>query len=201
MHLTASDYKIHDSGASSVLFSHESRMLKKYVDRLARCQKPEVLDLGPVCGNNISFFLNRIAKLHVCDVFSHLPQEKKNDPDAEKYVSLLDYKKHSFDGINLWDVPDHLGNRTLALLIPHLQSLLKPSGMLMMIASTTSEPQPYPLFFVIRNDCAVILQTKTEHRLSYYYRANRDIERSMKPFRQKHSFICTNGIREFLYKP
>jgi hypothetical protein len=200
MHLPVLENHIHDAPASCDVFANESRMLKKYLEHLAQCDRPEVLDLGPVCGNNISFFLDRVSKLHVCDAYSHFVMPMKQDSDMEKNLSLFDYKESSFDGIHLWDLPDHCENRMLWLLVRKLHTLLKPKGMLIMIASNTSVAQPFPLYFAIRDDGAVMLQKTTAQRLSYFYRSNRDIEQSMKPFRQINSFICTNGIREFIYK-
>jgi hypothetical protein len=191
---------IHDAAASCDVFTNESRMLKRYLEHLALCDKPEVLDLGPACGNNISFFLPRVSRLHVCDAFFHLIMAIKQGSDAEKHIQLINYKESSFDGIHLWDLPDHLESKTLSLLVRRLHMLLKPKGMLTMIASNTSGTQPYPLYFVIRDDGAVRLQKTTSQRFSYFYRPNRDIEQIMKPFRQTSSFICTNGIREFIYK-
>jgi hypothetical protein len=201
MTAAVSGNRTQNTGASYLLFPHESRMLKKYVEYLARCEKPEVLDVGPVCGNNISFFLERVKRLHVCDLVSRLSPEKKHEPEAEGCLSLLDYREKSLDGIHLWDFPDHIGNRALSLFVRKLHGLLKPTGRLIMIASTASAVQPFPLFFVIRNDCAVVLENKPERRISYFYRSNRDIEQSMKPFRQAHSFICSSGVREFLFRP
>jgi hypothetical protein len=201
MHIPVYKNRIEDAPVSVPLFAYESRMLKKYVRMLEKRQRPEVLDLGPVCGNNISFFLDRSSRLYQCDSFSRSVRELKRDSDADEIFSHLEIRENSLDGIHLWDVPDHIDNRTLSLLVNKLHSFLKPDGLLMMIASTSTAAQPSPLYFVIRDDCAVVLERSTSARLSYVYRPNRDIERNLIPFRQVNSFICTNGVREFLFKP
>jgi hypothetical protein len=184
----------------SIIDVNCSRMVKQYVDFLAKCHKPEILDVGPACGNNISFFLGYVAKLHVSDLLGRNAAEKKQDIDPEKALSYLAFKEKSLDGINIWDLPDHVGNRALSAIVRKLCCLLKPNGMLVMIASTTSKIQPYPLYFAIRDPNAVILQNVTTREMPYFYRSNRDMEKSMHPFRQANSFICTNGIREFLFR-
>jgi hypothetical protein len=189
-----------DAAASYPLFVNESRMVKKYMRLLALREKPEILDVGPVSGNNISFFLSHVSKLHVCDAFSRFSHDIHQNPDTEEMLSFFDYKENSLDGIHVWDICDHLNSRMLSPLVRKLHSLLKPNGLMMLIASTTSGVQPYPLFFVIRDDCAVVLQKVTTRRFPYFYRTNRDIEGSMKPFQQLNSFICTNGVREFLFR-
>jgi hypothetical protein len=183
-----------------IIEANGSRMLKQYVQFLNKCEKPEILDIGPASGNNISFFLGYAIKLHVCDVFSRFASKKKQCIDTEKVLSYLDYKENSLDGINLWDLPDHFGSGALSIIIQKLSLLLKQNGLLIMIASNTSHHQPYPLYFAIRDANTVILQNTTTCELPYFYRSNRDLERSMQPFRQANSFICTNGIREFLFK-
>ncbi len=201
MHVPVYKNRIEDAPVSVPLFAYESRMLKKYMRMLAERERPEVLDLGPVCGSNISFFLDRAARLYLCDEFSRTAGELKQDSDIRGLFSHPEIRENSLDGVNLWDIPDHLDNRTLSLLVARLHALLKPDGLVMMIASTSSAAQPYPLYFVIRDDCAVVLERAIAGRLPYHYRPNRDIERNLSPFRLVNSFICTNGVREFLFKP
>jgi hypothetical protein len=201
MHVPVFKNRIPDAPHSVPLFAYESRMLKKYMQTLAECESPEVLDLGPVSGNNISFFLDHSARLHLCDVFSRSAHTLLRESDADDLFSQMDVKESSLDGIQLWDIPDHVDNRSLSILVNKLHSLLKPDGLMMVIATTVNVPQPYPLYFIIREDSAVVLDKMAARRLPYFYRTNRDIERCMKPFHQLNSFICTNGVREFLFKP
>jgi hypothetical protein len=187
-------------GSRTINDVNGSRMLRQYVDFLQKCRKPEILDLGPVCSNNISFFLEIVSKLHICDILPRLSLSGKKDFDAKCILSLLDYREKSLDGINIWDLPDHIGSRALPLIVQKLCSFLKPHGALVMIASNTSKLQPHPLYFAIRDPGAVILQYCASCKVSYVHRSNRDIEYCMAPLRQVNSFICSNGIREFFFK-
>jgi hypothetical protein len=69
-----------------------------------------------------------------------------------------------------------------------------------MIACNLSGHQSFSQYFKIGDKCTVSLQKAMARRLPYYYRTNRDIERAMKPFEQLSSYICTNGMREFLFR-
>jgi hypothetical protein len=200
MYLPVVENQLKNESALYPLLAIESRMVKKYVKFLAERNNPEILDIGPVSGNNISFFLNRVSKVHVCDVFSLIAREPGSTASPEYILSFLDYKERSLDGIHMWDIPDHLDTLTLSLLMKKLHSFLKPNALLMLMASTTSGVQPHPLYFVIREDCSVMLEKVTTRQLSYFYRANREIERCLKPFQQLNSFISINGVREFLYR-
>ncbi len=189
------------SYAPPVVPSAGSRMMNRYFEFLAKYDRPEILDLGPVCGSNISFFLDRGSKLHVCDVFSPLARgEQQPAGPAERILSMLDYKESSLDGIHAWDLFDHLNDDLLSSVVPKLHALLKPHGLLIMLASNSSNPQPHPLFCLMNGSDGAVLHTATDYRLPFYHRSNRDIDRGMKPFRQANSFICTSGLREFMFK-
>jgi hypothetical protein len=177
-----------------------SRMLKQYAGLLAKCGTTEILDLGPVCGSNIAFFLGHTAKLHVYDVLARFPSERLRQEPMEKILATFLYEKNSLDGIHIWDLPDHLDNKALSLMVQKLGSLLKPRGLLVMIACNLSGHQSFSQYFKIGDNCTVSLQKAMARRLPYFYRTNRDIERAMKPFEQLSSYICTNGMREFLFR-
>ena len=200
MYYTVSENHTKIASPSYPLFAKESRMVKRYMKYLTQRDKPEILDIGPVSGSNISFFLGHVSKVHICDVLSLIAREPRPGADAERILSFFDFKEKSLDGIHLWDAPDHIDNRTLSLLVKKFHFLLKPNGLLIFIASTTTGIQPHPLFFIMRENYAVMLEKVTTRRLSYFYRSNRDLELCMKPFQQLSSFICTDGLREFLYR-
>jgi hypothetical protein len=180
--------------------AHGSRMLKQYVKLLARCYNPEILDMGPVCGNNISFFLDYAAKLHVYDVLAHT-NDNSRQPGLAFLIKNLTYKKNSLDGIHLWDMHDHLDNKTFGSMLSELSLLLKPHGLLVMISSNVVlGQQPFFQYLKTDKDLTVMLQKDRSRRLPYFYRTNRDIEKVMKPFERIGSYICTNGVREFLFR-
>jgi hypothetical protein len=179
---------------------YQSRMVERYRSFLTKCEDPQILDIGPICGQNIDYLINRYTRIHVCDLVQRLAPEPLQPIEAEAIVPWFDYDENSFDGIHLWDVPDHLDDRALKRLVALCSEILKPNGLLMVIAGTTSLPQPYQHYVVIGNDMMVRLMKSTSFRLPYFHRSNRDIEIAMKPFEQYCSFVCMNGIREFLFK-
>ena len=64
----------HSHGASSNFeadqVNYTSSVLHLFIEALERRQKAQVLDLGPVCGENIDFFVRRVQRLYVCDMFT-----------------------------------------------------------------------------------------------------------------------------------
>jgi SAM-dependent methyltransferase len=182
------------------LGAYQSRMMERYRQFLGKCDNPQLLDIGPICGNNIEYLLHRYTRLFVCDIMQRLRPEPLQPVEADQLPACFDYEEGSFDGIHLWDVPDHLDDRALRELVTRCSALLKPNGLLIVIASTTRSLQPYQHYFVLNEETAVVLARSTSFKLPYFHRPNRDIELAMKPLEQYSSFICMNGVREFIFK-
>ena len=177
----------------------QSRMLQRYMAHVAKCRNPEILDIGPVSGNNISFFLSLGARLSVCDYMLRLSRQAPG-AGAEKALNILDYSERRFDGIHVWDIPDHLETWLLADIVKKWYAMLRHGGLLLMLAGPSSVPQPHLHIETIVTDSMVGLEAVPELDLPYFHRSNRDIEIAMRPLEQHSSFLCTNGVREFLFR-
>jgi hypothetical protein len=179
---------------------YKSRMLERYLWFLAKCEKPHLLDVGPVCGSNIAFFLENSSKLTVCDVIRRLSPDVIEHLSSEELLQLFNYDNSGFDGIHLWDIADHFETSVLSGLVHRLSSLLKPSGLVVMLASNSPHSQPFQSYFVAGSGTVVTLKQVSTRSLPYFFRSNRDIEMVMKPFQKQDSFVCMNGVREFLFR-
>ena len=91
-----------DTGPS--LGDYTSVLLQTYVKILEKSATAEVLDLGPVCEENIIYFARRVKRFHVCDMFLRLKRNKREDLPSIRVWKHLDYASHSFNGINLCPV-------------------------------------------------------------------------------------------------
>jgi hypothetical protein len=198
MHLSAVESRPLRGSIVREVGEYESRMLQRYFAHLAKCEKPEILDIGPISGNNISVFLSLGAKLSVCDFILRLTN-KMPGQELEKALGILDYRDYRFDGIHVWDIPDHLETWLLTDLVKTWFALLKPNGLLVMMAGPSSTPQPYLHIARLVRGTTVQLQEIRAKELAYFHRSNRDIEIVMRPLEQRTSYLCTNGEREFLF--
>ena len=59
-----------DTGPS--LGDYTSVLLQRYVEILEKSSMAQVLDIGPVCEENITYFAQRVKRFHVCDMFLRL---------------------------------------------------------------------------------------------------------------------------------
>jgi hypothetical protein len=187
-----------DSHAGPSLSAYTSMMLQMYIESLACYSRAEILDLGPVCEENIRYFAHRVKRFHVCDMFLRLNRTRCKSLPAKKVLGNLDYVPHSFDGINLWDLIDHLGDDDIGRLVNHCYTLLEPRG-LMIITSFEEQSAPSKIHsFVIKHGCQVTFRLQDHLNLPWYYRSNRIITEILSEFRTVKSFLYRNGVREFL---
>ena len=199
MQLKAAEGRVNRVGDDRQAGLYPSRMLQRYMAHIAKCRNPEILDIGPVSGNNISFFLSLGAKLSVCDFVMRLTRQAPV-PGLEKALAILDYGDCRFDGIHVWDIPDHLETWLLSNIVKKWYAMLKPGGLVMMLAGPSSAPHPYLHIESTFGDALVRLTEVQTQELPYFHRSNRDIKIVMRPMEQHSSFLCTNSEREFLFR-
>ena len=187
-----------DSHAGPSLSDYTSMMLQMYIETLARYSTAQILDLGPVCEENISYFAQRVKRLHVCDMFIRLNRKQRKGLPAKKLWEHLDYGPHRFDGINLWDFIDHLKDDDIDKLIGLCHTALEPRG-IMMVTSFEEQAAPSQIHsFVIQDGNRMTFRLQNHLDLPYYYRSNRIITNMLSEFHTVKSFIYRNGVREFL---
>ena len=187
-----------DTGPSIGDFT--SVLLQRYVETLEKSSAAQVLDLGPVCEENIIYFARRIKRLHVCDMFLRLHRNRRKDLPSGVVWKHLNYAAQSFNGINLWDLIDHLNDDEVSRLVGLCHTLLKPRGMMIITSfEEQSESEPSPInSFVIQDSYRLTFRLQNHLNLPWHYRTNRALTQLLSAFPSVKSFLYRNGIREFL---
>jgi hypothetical protein len=186
------------SHAEPSLSAYTSMMLKLYFQNLAKFSVAEVLDVGPVCNENIVHFAQRVKRVYVCDLFLRWSRNRSKGLVFEKVLEHLDYAPGSFDGINLWDLIDHLKDDDISRLVKRCHALLVPGGM-MNITSFEKQWAPAKTYsFVIKDRYQVAFRLQHHLDLPRYFHSNRIMTSVLSKFRTVKSFIYRNGVREFL---
>ena len=191
----------HDySHPGSSFDDYTSMMLQMYVETLNKYSTAQVLDVGPVCEENITYFAQRVKRIYVCDMFLRLSRNRHKGLSTEKVWEHLDYAPNSFDGINLWDFIDHLNDDDIGRLVNLCHNALEPGGM-MMVTSFEEQSVPSKIHsFVIKDSYRLNFRLQNHLDLPCYYRSNRIITDMLSEFQTVKSFIYRNGVREFLCK-
>ena len=194
----------HSHGASSNLEAdpadYTSSVLRLFVKALERRQKAQVLDLGPVCGENIDFLAHRVQRLYVCDMFIRLDRNRRKGVPSSWAWRQLDYPRQSFDGILLWDLADHLNDREVKGLVEICRNMMKPGGMVTVFVLGARSLLNTVSSFVIGDGLRLRLRPQLHLDLPLHVRQNREVLSLFTPFTPVRSFIYRNGLREFLFR-
>ena len=190
---------VHDySHPVSSFDDYTSMMLQMYVETLNKYSTAQVLDVGPVCEENITYFAQRVKRIYVCDMFLRLSRNRHKGLPTEKVWEHLDYAPNSLDGINLWDFIDHLNDDDIGRLVNLCYTALEPGGM-MLVTSFEEQSAPSKIHsFVIKDSYRLNFRLQNHLDLPFYYRSNRIITDMLSEFQTVKSFIYRNGVREFL---
>jgi hypothetical protein len=180
--------------------TYASRVLPLFVDHLERHPEGKLLDVGPACGENISFFASRVGKLYVFDLFQRLCEERQRGRSASHIWPDLDYPVGSFEAIQLWDLGDHLEDREFARLVELCILMVKPKGMLMLIAMGEASDTTLSHSYMIGEGFRLQVRFQPDLDLPLHHRHNRDLIAILSPFKLVKSFIYRSGFREFLFQ-
>ena len=180
--------------------SYDSTILKLFLETLERWKDVQVLDAGPVCQENLIYFAHKIQRYYVCDMFIRLHRSLSRDSNPDSYFQDLDYPPHSFDGIQLWDLVDHLDDDRARLLVARCLEMLRPNGLLMLIA-LEKKPEPATInAFVIGRDYRLDLRPQPHLELPWHSRHNRALMSLLDEFQYVKTFRYHNGLRELLFQ-
>ncbi len=179
---------------------YSSTILKLFVESLARWNDVQILDAGPVCQENINFFARRMRRHYACDMFTRLHRLPGEQPQPGNLGRHLDYPPGRFDGIELWDLIDHLDDDQARQLMARCFEMLKTTGVLMLIA-LEKKPEPARInTFVVGRDYRVGFRFQPHLELPWHCRHNRALMSLLAEFEIVRSFRYVNGLREFLLK-
>jgi hypothetical protein len=194
----------HSHGASSNFeadqVNYTSSVLHLFVRALERRQKAQVLDLGPVCGENIDFFAHRVQRLYVCDMFIRLDRNRRKGVPSSWAWRQIDYPPQSFHGILLWDLADHLHDREVERLVELCRNMVKPSGIIAVFVLGAKALSNTMNSFVIGDGLRLHLRPQPHLDLPLHVRQNREVLSLFTPFTPVRSVIYRNGLREFLFR-
>jgi len=179
---------------------YTSKILQLLAGTFEKRRDSLVLDVGPVCNENIEFFARRVKRLYVCDIFARLDRAHRKGLKPDYVWRHLDYAPRSFDAINLWDLLEHLDDHDAKRLAEICCDMLKPNGLL---SATAFEKKAAPReisSFVTGEAFRLSLRPQPRLDLPWYYRHNRALISLLTPLSVVKIFGSRIGIREFLFR-
>jgi hypothetical protein len=179
---------------------YSSNALKLFAEYLEQHPQGRLLDIGPVCQENIRFFADRVKKHYVCDMFIRLDRRLRNGEPVRQIWQELDYRPETFHGILAWELADRLNDEDVHRLVNVCYSILIPGGMAVVMVMGDQIASSETRSFVVGQNYRVQLRPQPHLNLPLRGRQNRDVLSMMSPFIPAKSFICRPGFMEFLFQ-
>ena len=189
-----------NAGDQSYPAEYTSEMLKLYREFINQRNAPQMLDMGPVCEENIMHFARHIRRHFVCDMFVRLNRARKKRMTFKTLWNQLDYPSQSFNGIQLWDFMDHLDDKEAHKLTERCHFMLRSKGLIMAITFEEHAPPSSICSFVIHENHRISFRPQPHLDFPRYYRSNRELTALLARFRSVRSFLYRNGVREFVFQ-
>jgi hypothetical protein len=196
-----------DGGATKAP-AHPTKALKKFLSTLGAHPQPTLLDIGPVVGQNVTFFGERLGcKFQVEEISKDIDRFVREDklPELPDFLGRrFPQADESFAGILCWDLFDYLDKLSASQLAGQLTRILRPDGALLAFFST-EEPKPgaaKPSY----TRHIVADAGNLQHRQYPAARGkqrpiqNRDIQRMFEPLRITEQFLLKTKMRELLFR-
>ncbi len=188
------------SPSASNSIEYTSRLLQLLSGTFEKRRGSLILDVGPVCNENVEFFARRVKRLYVCDIFARLDRAHRKGLTPDVVWHHLDYSPCSFDAINLWDLVEHLDDKDARRLVEICCDMLKPKGLLSVTAFEIQAAPREISSFVTGKDFRLSLRPQPRLDLPWYYRHNRALISLLTPLSVVKIFGSRIGIREFLFR-
>ena len=190
------------AAAADPVFS--TKALRKFVATLGRREPPVLLDLGPVVGENISFFGEQLGcKIFVEDIFADVERHAREGMMAalpDFFAKRLPQTAGTVDGILCWDLFDYLDRRSAPVLAEQLARVLRPDGVLLGFFGTAQAQDARYTKYVIVDQVNLRYRPYAASRQRQAPLQNRDIIRLFPTLRVSDSFLLQNNVREILFR-
>ena len=183
-----------------------TKALRKFLSSLTARDSPELLDLGPVVGSNVSFFGEQLGcKIFVEDIFADLDRHVR----AGTLETLPAFLKKRFpqttgsvDGILCWDLIDYLDRPAAQELAHELTRVLRPDGALLGFfrAAAHAHHDAHYTKFIVVDEGNLKHRAYPSARGRQAVLLNRDIIKLFAGLRVSDSFLLQNNLREVLFR-
>jgi len=142
------------AASASAHAAYQTSILKDFVTALTRKENPVVLDLGPVIGSNIEFFLNLGIKVCMEDFLAAYSNPKystlvddKITLNEEQFLSEnFNYANESLDGLICWDFLSYLDPKFARIFVDRITAKMKPDSLVLGFFRTQKSAAPVPLY-------------------------------------------------------
>jgi SAM-dependent methyltransferase len=174
--------------------------LGRVLARVFRESHPEVLDLGPLCGQTVVYLAQRGARVHV-EPFEpprSVPPAAPGEPAPEAPPIRLDHPDGKFDLVLAWEHFDFVPPERVPDFAREIRRVLRDGGSLFLLSrmSAPKGPERPVRYRVLADDMIARESTRLPAR-PRWTSSTRDIERALAGFSIEGVHLQRNQMREF----
>ncbi|HXV76262.1 MAG TPA: class I SAM-dependent methyltransferase [Candidatus Polarisedimenticolaceae bacterium] len=189
--------------------------LGKVLEKIGRIDKPEVLDLGPFCGDTAVYFGERGARISVAELEPPPPPPPPAERDPDDLAARtseppavppirLAFDDSRFDLVLVWEMCDFLPPDRVGEFGAELHRVMADGGTaLLMSASDPPKDGPHadraPRYRVV-DEGHVERQAGSGPRRRRYGHNPRALERALAPLGVASIHLQRNQLREFIFQ-
>jgi SAM-dependent methyltransferase len=169
-----------------------------------KSERPEILDLGPLCGETVVYLADRGARVSVEELDVPPPGEPVGGDDAPPPVRPLriDQPDETFDLVLAWEQCDFIPDDRLDEFGAELRRVLRPGGWLLLFSLNRKlgdeAPADRPSRYRIVADDRVSREPTSFAPQRRWLYPTRRIERALEPMSIQTLHLQRNQMREFL---
>ena len=180
--------------------------LKLFTQRSADARRPNILDLGPPRGHNVTYFSPWQCILHIEDLLRTLAEDPEmSAPEEERDVKsaverAVDHEAGiRFDAILAWDLFDYIDALTIRTTMHRIGRHCRSGTLLFMMCSIREAIPDDPGQFTIIDEQHLNFESLGGGRRNGSKHSPRSLERMMPGFRLQHSFLLAGGLQDYLF--
>ncbi len=171
---------------------HPTNVLRPLLARLRAIRRPQVLDLGLLCGDNVAYLGRRGCRVY-CNSEARSPGLENGSLD----VAGLDYAPNTFDAVLSWDLFDLVERTRAEAVLQILTTVLKRGGYLMAFFSFALPGKGPLLRYRILAEDRVAYEV-VPPALPHHRYQNREILELLAGYEIRSSCYLKNLVREIL---
>lgn len=175
--------------------------LGRAVARAFREGKPQILALGPLCGESVVYLAGRGARVHVDEVEipSPIPSRQPGEPAPAVAPVAFDLPSGLCDLVLAWEILDFVPPERLQEFGAEIARVMRVGGQLLLFAhqKPPSEQAVVPRYRLLADDLIVREEPASPPRRRYVH-PNRELERALAGLSIQGIQLQRNQLREIL---
>jgi hypothetical protein len=183
---------------------YASKTLARFLSLLVARPAPEMVDLGPVIGSNITFLGERVGcKIHVEDLYADIDrhvQHDKLDQLPEFLGGRFSVADSSIDAVLGWDIFDYLAPMAATALAGELMRILRPGGVFLGFFGARASDDPRYTKYLIEDEMHLRYRFYPSACTRRWVLQNRDINIMFAGLEICETVLLKSGVREILFR-